>query len=181
MGDDLGLDKSVVALRPHNPRWIELGELECANARRLLGSFCADIRHIGSTAVPDLDAKPILDLVAAVVVGPTVENIVGRLSQGGDYAYEGDMGSEGGLLFVRGHGPFRTVHLHVVRDASAEWDHYIRFHDLLLADPQARAEYQREKHHLAEAYSQDRTAYTSAKHPIIENLLQDSRGESSSH
>jgi GrpB-like predicted nucleotidyltransferase (UPF0157 family) len=181
VGGCLGLDKAVVALRPHNPRWIELGETECTAARVLLADLCVDIRHIGSTAVPDLDAKPILDLAASVVEAVAVEEIVRRLTAEGDYSYEADMGTEGGLLFVRGEGTVRTVHLHVVRDGSGEWEHYIRFHDLLLSDPEVRARYQREKHHLAEAFSQDRIAYTSAKHPVIENLLDEGSVPPPSH
>jgi GrpB-like predicted nucleotidyltransferase (UPF0157 family) len=177
----LGLEKSVVVLHPHNPLWIELGQQECTTVRLLLGKLALDVRHVGSTSVPGLEAKPILDVAAAVVDDATVEEVVERLTEKDDYSYEGDKGQDGGLLFARGRDSFRTVHVHVVGAGSPEWEYYLRFHDLLIGDSIARAAYQREKRLLAQQFPEDRMGYTKAKNPIIEGLLGIAPPDSPSH
>jgi GrpB-like predicted nucleotidyltransferase (UPF0157 family) len=171
---DLGLDKAEVRLVPHDPRWIVLGELECATVGELLGDTAVAVVHVGSTSVPDLAAKPILDIVAAVPDETPIDEVVGRLGSKGDYAYDGDMGEEaGGLLFVRGEGDVRTVHVHVVGRNSRAWGNYLRFRARLADDPAARQRYESVKRVLAERFAHDRPGYTSAKGAVIEELLSD--------
>jgi GrpB-like predicted nucleotidyltransferase (UPF0157 family) len=167
----LGLDKNGVRLVPHDPHWIHLGRQECAAVARLLGDAARDVVHIGSTSVPGLEAKPILDIAAAVDDDMAVDDVVARLCAGAEYAYEGDRRERGGLLFVRGRGEFHTAHVHVVGVDTAEWRSYLRFRRLLLDDPAARARYQSEKRLLARRYAHDRDGYTHAKGAVIEELL----------
>ncbi len=135
MHDDLGLDKAEVRLAPHNPAWVDLGEQECDAVDELLGGLACAVIHVGSTSVPGLDAKPILDLAVAVEDGTALDDVVARLCAGGRYSYEGDKGHGGGLLFVRGEGSFRSVHVHVVEKTSTDWADYLRFRELLLRTP----------------------------------------------
>ena len=79
----LGLDKSVVRLSPHNPDWPALGEAECAVVATLLGDLAVAVVHVGSTAVPGLEAKPILDIVAAVDDRMPIDDVVAHLCAGG--------------------------------------------------------------------------------------------------
>ena len=76
-----------------------------------------------------------------------------------------------GSLFVRGSGAVRTVHVHIVGSSSAAWQLYLRFHDLLVADAEARQHYASAKYSLAERYPGDRMSYTSAKGEVITELL----------
>jgi GrpB-like predicted nucleotidyltransferase (UPF0157 family) len=172
MGDDLGLEKAIVLLRPHNPRWIDLGQRECEAVRRLLNGLVRDVVHIGSTAVPELDAKPILDIAVAVSDDAQIDDVIECMAENGEYAYEGDKRDDGGILFVRGQGTFRTVHVHVVGASSRAWTQYLRFQELLMADPEARGSYQAEKRKLAHQFPDDRLSYTNAKSPIIQELLE---------
>ena len=167
----LGLDKSLVRLSPHNPDWPALGEAECAVVGALLGGLAVAVVHVGSTAVPGLDAKPILDIVAAVDDRLPIDDVVMLLCADGTYTYEGDKRDDGGLLFVRGDGAFRTVHVHVVGKSSRAWISYLRFHALLLDDAEARGRYQSAKRELARAFAQDRQGYTTAKSAVVEELL----------
>ena len=170
----LGLDKSEVRLVPHDPRWVALGELECARVGELLGAAAVAVAHVGSTSVPDLEAKPILDIVAAVRDRTPIDEVVARLGSAGDYVYEADMGEhDGGLLFVRGEGDVRTVHVHVVGCNSGAWDDYLRFRAHLVDDPEARRRYELVKRVLAERFARDRPGYTLAKGAIIEELLKE--------
>ncbi len=169
--DGLGLDRSEVRLSPHNPDWVALGGRECAAVASLLGEHAVTVVHAGSTAVRGLEAKPILDIVAAVGDRVLIDDVVACLCSGGDYAYEGDKRDDGGLLFVRGAGTVRTVHIHVVGQGSRAWTDYLRFHALLRDDPDARDRYQSAKRELARTFTRDRPGYTKAKGAVVEELL----------
>lgn len=169
----LGLEKSEVRLVPHDPSWIALGEFECATVAGLLGEAAVQVVHVGSTSVPDLEAKPILDIAAAVRDDTEIDEVVARLGAGGEYLYDGDRGGDGGLLFVRERGTLRTVHVHVVGRSSQAWDDYLRFRARLANDPAARQRYESVKRELAAQFAQDRAGYTLAKGAIVEELLED--------
>ena len=170
-GSSLGLATSEVRLSAYDPDWAALGAQECASVGALLGDLAIDVIHAGSTAVPGMAAKPILDIVAAVGDGVTIDEVVGRLGATGVYGYEGDQGDDGGLLLVRGTGELRTVHVHVVGVGSQAWVDYRRFHSLLVADDAARERYELVKRELAQQYPRDRRAYTKGKGTVIRSLL----------
>ena len=171
MGNGLGLEKSEVRLSPHNPEWAVLGQRECAAVRELLGDVAVAVVHVGSTAVPDIEAKPILDVAAAVDDRVPIDEVVMRLCAGDAYTYEGDRRDDGGLLFVRDQGALRTVHVHVVGTTSRAWADYLRFHALLRDDAAARDRYQSTKRVLAQRFVHDRESYTRAKGVVIAELL----------
>ncbi len=179
-GGVLGLDKSEVRLSPYDPSWAALGAQECDAVRLLLGAVAVQVIHAGSTAVPGIDAKPILDIVVAVGDSVPIDDVVAGLCATGAYIYEGDQGDDGGLLFVRGTGAFRTAHVHVVGTSSRAWLDYQRFHALLVNDADARQRYQSVKRELARQFPDDRPAYTRAKGAVIRELLAaDTRGQTS--
>ena len=88
--DGLGLEKNEVRLLPHDPRWVTDGERECATVRALLGDMALEVVHVGSTAVPGIDAKPILDIAVAVGDQVRIDDVVARLCAGGTYGYDSD-------------------------------------------------------------------------------------------
>jgi len=176
-GNGLGLEKTEVRLSPHDPRWIAQGERECSRVQALLGDLTPEVVHVGSTAVPGMEAKPILDIAVAVGDRVRIDDVVARLCAGGTYSYDGDRRDDGGLLFVRGEGTFRTVHVHVVGASSQAWDDYRRFHRLLVNDAAARDRYQSAKRELARRFPLERERYTEAKSAVVEELLA-SEGES---
>jgi GrpB-like predicted nucleotidyltransferase (UPF0157 family) len=170
MADELGLEQTEVRLAAHNPEWEVLGLAECSLVEDLLEGLALAVAHVGSTSVPELDAKPILDIAVAVDDRTRIEDVVSHLCRAGDYSYEGDKRNEGGHLFVRGN-PRRTAHVHVVGIDSQAWADYLRFRALLCDDADARERYQSAKRRLARAYPHDRAGYTKAKSGIIEDLL----------
>ncbi len=172
-GGHLGLETSEVRLAPYDPVWAGLGEQECEAVRALMGDVAVDVVHIGSTAVPGIEAKPILDIVATVRDNVSIDRVLGRLCASGAYGYEGDQGDDGGLFLVRGTGELRTVHVHVVGTGSQAWVDYRRFHALLVNNPAARARYESAKRQLAARYPHDRRSYTLAKGTVIRALLDD--------
>ena len=177
----MGLEKSDVRLASPNPTWTVLGEAECHTVEELLVGLARAVEHIGSTSVPGLEAKPILDLAAAVPDDTSADDVEACLGAGGPYAYQGDKGKDGGLLFVRRQGSFRTVHIHVVHEGSQEWDAYLRFRELLRRNPGARQRYLSAKRELALRFPLDRRCYTEAKSAVVEELLGIERRHAAAH
>jgi len=107
-----------------------------------------------------------------------IDDVVTGLCATGVHTYERDHGDDGGLLFVRGTGPLRAAHVHVVGTSSRAWLDYQRFHALLVNDAGARQRYQSVKRGLARQFPDDRPAYTRAKGAVIRELLAaDMRGQ----
>jgi GrpB-like predicted nucleotidyltransferase (UPF0157 family) len=169
----LGLHRAAVELRPYDPSWAMLGERERSTVAGVLAELANDVQHVGSTAVPGLDAKPILDIAVALDPTQKLSNraIAGRMESAG-YHFVTDSGPDGGLLFVRAQGDIRTVHVHVISADDPEWARYIRFRDLLRTRPELRRSYERLKHQLAVRFAGDRTAYTDAKAVFVAEVLQ---------
>ena len=118
-------------LAPHQEEWTQNAERTIQVLNRLLGSVAVDIQHIGSTAIPSIHAKPIIDLVIGVRNLDDIAPYVELLKQH-DIVFRGE-DVAGQLLFVMGdfEKDTRTHHIHVVRWNGAEWNNYINFRDYL--------------------------------------------------
>jgi GrpB-like predicted nucleotidyltransferase (UPF0157 family) len=126
---------------------------------------------VGSTAVPDLDAKPILDIALALPSTEDVPRLQRPLGEPG-YGYRGDAGGEGGHLFVKESAPaIRTHHLHVVAVDDPQWRERLLVRDKLRADEALRARYAELKKALQERFGEDRRGYTEAKNEFIRGLV----------
>ena len=126
------------------------------------------IEHVGSTAVPSLASKPILDIMVGVrrlrEADHCIEPLV-RLS----YEYRGAAGAPGRLFFRKGDP--RTHHLHIAEVGGGFWVDHLAFRDYLRTRPQTAREYARLKHELADRFRADRTAYTEGKSDFILEVL----------
>lgn len=110
----MGLKRGTVQVVDHDPGWSAVFASERDTLQRSLAGLAMDIQHVGSTAVPALPAKPILDIAIAIQAVAVIPAIVERLTEIG-YLYRGDAGDDGGHLFVRELEPeIRSVHVHVV-------------------------------------------------------------------
>src|SRR5918912_364122 len=169
----LGLKRDSVRVVEHNQGWAALAVDACQEVRLACGDLFEDLQHVGSTAVPSLPSKPILDLAAGVRTTEAIPEIVRRLTAIG-YLYCGDKGDEGGHLFVRESAPnVRTVHLHVVEHNGNQWKNYLLFRDLLRQDALLRQQYAELKRRLADELGNDRKAYTASKQDFIGGALRD--------
>jgi len=151
-------------LAEYDPRWPELFDAEAARVEAALGADVVEITHIGSTAVPGLRAKPIIDLLAAVETFETVAAYQQRLAPLAYYHHSHENDAER-LFFWKGLP--RAYHLHIVEYATWEHQRHIIFRDYLRAHPEVAALYQTLKLELAETYAADRPAYTSGKSAFI--------------
>lgn len=167
----IGLRRGVVRMADHDPQWAELFAAEAEVIRRAAGPLALEVEHVGSTAVPGLVAKPILDLAVAVRAAADVTEVARRLI-GTGYLDRGDQGREGGYLLVRDAEPdLRTVHLHIVTSDDAQWAGYLSFRDALRRDAALRNEYAALKAALAARYPEDREQYTNGKHAFIRRVI----------
>lgn len=168
----LGLQRGIVKLVPHHDGWAQLFAEEKERLSVALGGRARIIQHVGSTSVPDLVAKPVLDIAIAVETLTTIAECV-PLLEAIDYTYFGDRSGKGDYLFVKGDERNRTHHLHMAEHTSPEWKTMLRFRDRLIADPVARRRYADLKRRLYEKHSNDRAAYTAGKDAFIEELLRE--------
>ena len=169
----IGLKRHTVRLADHDLSWSVLFASECESLHRALDNLVVDIQHVGSTAVPDLPAKPILDIAIAIRTLDIIPDIVERLTEIG-YIYRGDGGDEGGHLFDKEPEPdIRTAHVHVVESSDTQWKNYLLFLKTLREDPNVRKRYADVKQVLAKQFPNDRKSYSLAKDEFIERVLRE--------
>lgn len=166
----LGLARSETALRAHDVRWEEAYRTTETRLRGIVGDLPVAIEHVGSTSVPGLIAKPILDIALAFADRASLDQAATQLSLAG-YEWRGDFRDSGGVVFVEGPEFARTVYLHLVERDDPQWDRYVRFRDLLRTDRALRVQYEAVKLELAARYPHDRTAYTDGKDRFIRQAL----------
>jgi GrpB-like predicted nucleotidyltransferase (UPF0157 family) len=166
-----------VRVVPYDPRWPELYMLECEHLQSCLPrDLVRRIEHFGSTAVPGLAAKPIVDILVEVTdLGQTRERIVPILeAQGYDYCWRPTSGDDGPPFYAwfikRDEQGIRTHHIYMVEANFTEhWDRLL-FRDFLIENPQVAREYQELKLKLADEHPGDRIAYTEAKTAFIRGI-----------
>lgn len=164
----LGVEQGTVRLEEYDPRWPAWAAAEQARLQDALGALVAQIAHIGSTAVPGLPAKPILDLALVVESADRLPALaVGMAGLG--YRAWGEHGLPGRQFFSRGEPV--THHVHAVAAGSPHWAVWLRFRDRLRADAADRTAYAACKRRLAQAHPADRQAYTRGKDDLVTAIL----------
>ena len=177
-----------IAIVEYDPRWPGLFTQEAARVRAALGEdLVVAVEHFGSTSVPGLSAKPVIDMLVAVrSIGEAREKAVPALEAIG-YAFWYDNPNPAHLFFVKGlppNGP-RTHHVHMIemgafRDPKNEtflfWDRLL-FRDYLRAHPEEARRYETVKRDLAARFPDDREAYTDGKTEYVSGVMQKARQE----
>lgn len=171
----IGMKRGTVYLEDHRAEWETEAARTAAVIGRILQSGAADVRHVGSTSVKSIPAKPIIDIAAAVYDYEYVLSKKDALEAEGIIFRFDERPSQ--LLFVMGdfENDTRTHHIHVVKYGSREWEDYVNFSDYLNADSAAAEKYAALKKTLAAKYPNDRVAYTEGKSELIASLLDQAR------
>jgi GrpB-like predicted nucleotidyltransferase (UPF0157 family) len=138
-------------------------------AQAALSDVAVAIEHVGSTAVPGLPAKDVIDMVVVVKSEGDVNEAISRLEAIG-YQARGNLGVEGREAFRWPEGEKRH-HLYVSPTTSAELHAQVAFRDRLRSDPAVARAYVARKRELAERHRDDRLAYTEGKTEFIEATL----------
>lgn len=161
-----------ILIMDYDPEWLRLYEKERALICSALGDTVADIQHVGSTAVPGLVAKPVIDILIGVRDLSLDEKNIEALSEIG-YEYRGEAGIPGRLFFRKGMP--RTHHVHVAVLGGEFWTEHLLFRDYLRAHPEEALRYADLKRDLAARLRTDRASYTESKAPFISSILAKAR------
>ena len=164
-----GLSNNTVSLMPPTPLW----RLEFIKAREELTRSLpkAEIEHIGSTSIPDLPAKPIIDMAISVIDPERHVDAVERCG----YRYRGEQGIQGRFYFVRGPSDNRTHHIHMFEKDSRLYKEHLLFRDILRKGPSLAREYGKLKLRLWRKLFSERKTYTESKSEFIEKTIKDAR------
>lgn len=157
--------REEILIAPYDPSWPQLYESEAVFLQRILPkSIVIKIEHFGSTAVPGLAAKPIIDMLVEVSsLAETQEQIVPILEAAGyDYFWRTDVSPAYAWFIKRDSQGKRTHHIHMVEADSKLWER-LYFRDYLKEFPEEAKHYAALKQSLAEKFPHDRMAYTAAK------------------
>jgi GrpB-like predicted nucleotidyltransferase (UPF0157 family) len=154
-----------------DPTWAVIARELADTIVEALDGDATAVEHIGSTAVPGLLAKPIIDLAIGVPSGVTVDDVADDMARIG-WIYRGDAGDAGGWVFVLEDAPWhRVAHAHGVEFGGPQWTRYLQFRDLLRRSRAARRAYEETKQRLAKEHPDGRHLYTAGKDPTVERLL----------
>lgn len=160
-----------IRIVPYDESWPERFEAERAVLARFIRPWVSGaIHHVGSTAVPGLAAKPIIDILVGVVSLESSRGAFGPLARLG-YLYA-PYRSDEMHWFCKPHPSRRTHHLRLVPAGSRRFRDELAFRDRLRADATLAAEYAALKHELAARFEHDREAYTDAKAGFIRQALE---------
>ena len=164
-------DPQAVALSPYSPLWPAVFEFEKQNLGRILGEAVV-IEHIGSTAVPGLGAKPVIDIMAGTPDLAIVERRIPELvADGWRYVSEFEKAMPDRRYFTKYQSAPGSFHLHAVVFGGAFWKRHIAFRDALRGNEQLAQQYWRIKQRCAARFPDDRAAYNDAKGEFIRTVL----------
>ncbi|WP_310387767.1 GrpB family protein [Roseateles sp.] len=161
-----------VSLCAYQAEWPAMFELERERLLAALPGMLLDVQHFGSTAVPGLAAKPIIDILVGVASMASADSLLKDLTNAG-YSSSAEFNSTlvDRRWFMRHADGRRTHHLHMVVLGGAEWCRRLRFRDALRADPELADRYAMLKRKLALAHAADRELYTTAKTDFVAAVL----------
>lgn len=160
-----GMMRNVEVLA-YNPDWPAQFVHEAERLRPVFGAELIGLHHIGSTAVPGLKAKPVIDILPEVSDIRRVDALNPAMEMLG-YTVRGELGIPGRRFFSRQIGDVRTQHVHVFERGSPEIERHLSFRDYLRAHPAAARRYGELKTELAARFPQDIQAYMDGKDAFI--------------
>lgn len=171
-----------VSIAPYDPAWPGMFEEEKQHLLECLPQdLIRRIEHFGSTAVPGLRAKPIVDMLVEVSSLEETKAKVAPLleAEGYDYFWRPSHGDDGPPFYAwfikRNSDGIRTHHIHMVESDFEHWDRLL-FRDYLIENPETAKEYEALKMRLARDYPNDREAYTNGKTEFVVRLTEIAKG-----
>ncbi|KTD73430.1 bifunctional GrpB family protein/GNAT family N-acetyltransferase [Legionella tucsonensis] len=158
-------EQRLIEVVPYDSNWPMQFVQEAERIKKALGSNCIKIHHIGSTSVPDLAAKPIIDMIPVVLELSKVDSANAALQALG-YEAKGEYGIPFRRYFQKGDN-LRTHHAHIFELGNSEIGRHLKFRDWMRTHPEDREAYARLKQELAHQHPYDITAYCLGKEDFI--------------
>ncbi len=161
-----------VSVEPWTADWAADFSERRAELLDVFESADVTVEHIGSTAVPGLAAKPVIDILLGAATLSAIESRIEPLAHAGyRYVPKYEIELPSRRYFVKAEDGARRVHLHAVEKDSRIWREHLWFRDALRRDTLLREQYQTLKLQLAASFAHDKSAYTAAKGPFIQSVM----------
>jgi GrpB-like predicted nucleotidyltransferase (UPF0157 family) len=165
----IGLKRGIVKILPHQSSWHVNFKKEKNSILSLDNKYIKDIEHVGSTSVPNMPAKPIIDIVVGIDNFYNASKLVNGLSEiGYIFAHEPRRFQ---WLFIKQSGEYHTHYLKIVRYKGNYWNEYQDFKNILIRDKRAFEKYKKIKLKQGDINSDNREKYTASKKNIIKEIL----------
>jgi GrpB-like predicted nucleotidyltransferase (UPF0157 family) len=162
--------KRKIEVVSHNPDWSDLFQTEAEKIAPIFGPEIIVIEHIGSTAIPGIKAKPIIDILVEVKDISQVDHFNDQMAQLG-YKPKGEFGIPGRRYFrKKGTDAAHTHHVHIFQIGNPEIERHLNFRDYLRTHPEDAQAYSRLKEALAQKFPDDPENYTEAKSEFIQEM-----------
>ncbi len=161
-------NKRIIEVIPHDPDWEQKFKEEARKIEKIFKEIFVDIYHIGSTAIPTIKAKPIIDIMVEVKDINKVDSYNKKMEKLG-YVALGEYGIPKRRFFHKG-GNNRTHHVHIFKTGSPQIKRHIDFRDYLISHPKVAREYSLLKEKLAKKYRHDIDKYQERKESFIKKI-----------
>jgi GrpB-like predicted nucleotidyltransferase (UPF0157 family) len=158
-----------VELAFYKPEWADMFLAEAEVLSDVFGDRLVAIHHIGSTAIPGILAKPILDLLVEVCDIRQVDELNSEMEALG-YQPRGANGISGRRYFVKQSGETHTHHIHIFQTANPQVERHLNFRDYLIANPQEAQVYSALKEKLVQQFAHDIDSYVEGKTHFIQEI-----------
>jgi GrpB-like predicted nucleotidyltransferase (UPF0157 family) len=166
--DEPKIVKRMIKVVLHDPQWSQQFEREVEELTAIFGEEIVKAHHIGSTAIPGIVAKPIIDVLVEVRDIKRIDGFNQAMTPG--YIPKGAFGIAGRRFFIKGSETHRTHHIHVFGLGHRAIDRHLAFRDYLRAHPDEAQAYGRLKTELARRFPHDINGYTAGKDDFIKDI-----------
>jgi len=163
-------DMRNIYIADYDPQWIQKFEEEAELLKSIFGDLLIEIHHIGSTSIPNMPAKPIIDMMPVVYDIDKVDALNPALTELG-YEPRGENGIEGRRYFSKGGELHRSHHIHAYEPTNVEVAKHLDFRDYLIAHPDVSNAYADLKRKVAQANPHDIWGYMDGKHAFIQETI----------
>ncbi|QDT40910.1 dephospho-CoA kinase/protein folding accessory domain-containing protein [Gimesia alba] len=163
-----GVERRVIQICDYDPEWPQRFQEQAQRIREALGAAALSIEHIGSTSVPGLGAKPIVDLLLVVADAADEASYLPQLEEVGYELRVREPDFEEHRMLRT---PKRDVHIHVFSSEATEIKRLLAFRDRLRTHPEDRQRYEQMKRQLAQRDWSDMNAYADAKSEVVEQII----------
>lgn len=166
----MGLKRGVVLLDNYSENWVKQYLLEETFLKDKLKNYILEIEHVGSTSIPGIKAKPIIDILIVIESLNKIDEIENILSKYG-YYNRGGQGVDDRCFFAKGEEDARTHYIHFTTFKSKTYYNLLYFKKYLIEHPEYITRYCDLKEELAKKYRDDRKKYTAEKNNFIKAII----------
>jgi GrpB-like predicted nucleotidyltransferase (UPF0157 family) len=154
---------------PYDPNWKNKFILEAKIIKSIFSNEILSVHHIGSTAIPGISAKPIVDVLVEVNSIDKIDDYNTKMVKRG-YIAKGESGIPNRRLFIKESEDFRTSHIHIFEKGNSEIKRLLNFRNFMIAHPKEAKKYSQLKESLAQEYPENINGYIDGKDKCVKKI-----------